>query len=763
MSRFRPRPATLAFAAVLASSLAACGGSGGSGPGATPAPGPAPTPSPGEPSEEPRPADYSARGSVEQLYVLGAEAGQTLELLGPGGAIVATGTADEMGAYLFRGLEPGSGYVVASGSGADREASGELAVTAPVDVPDPSFYESQEIGPGYGYLETRDGTLLAVNVFLPGPPENGPYPTVIEYSGYDPANPDAPQPSTLIATALGYAAVGVNMRGTGCSGGAFQFFETLQSTDGYDVVEVIAAQPWAKDHEVGMVGLSYPGISQLFVAQLNPPSLASIAPLSVIADTGRGVLFPGGIYNDGFAKEWAEGRRRDAEPFGQGWSAKRRDEGDQTCIDNQQLRFQSPDILAMIDENRFYVPAVADPVTPALFVHRIDVPVFLAGAWQDEQTGAYFATMLDDFTGTDRKHFTAVNGAHTDPLGPAIFSRWMEFLSFYVRKEIPQENPVAPVILDVLRSDIFQTDDPLTLEPLRFADAGSFAEAIAAFESDPPLRVLFDNGAGGRPGAPVPAFEAEFDAWPVPGLTPAIWYFDGDGELSPRAPTGDGADEFRYDPSRSQETSLSGGTSAAWVAMPDWHWLPPDDGTALAYATAPLDEDVVMVGSGSVDLWFQSTASDVDIQVTLSEITPDGDEVYIQNGWLRASRRKVDEATSTELRPFQLHFEADAEPLPDGEFALTRIEIFPFAHVFRAGSRIRILVAAPGRDRSHWRFDALAADGEVTNTVSRSAAMPSRIVLPLVPGIDVPTPRPACGVLRGQPCRPYEELANLPG
>src|SRR5437762_2203164 len=74
-----------------------------------------------------------------------------------------------------------------------------------------AFYRQQEIGPGYGYLETRDGTTLAINVILPGPPEDGPYPTVIEYSGYDPANPDSPQPSTLLASALGYAAVGVNM------------------------------------------------------------------------------------------------------------------------------------------------------------------------------------------------------------------------------------------------------------------------------------------------------------------------------------------------------------------------------------------------------------------------------------------------------------------------------------------------------------------------------------------------------------------------
>ena len=37
---------------------------------------------------------------------------------------------------------------------------------------------------------SRDGTSLAINVKLPGPPEDGPYPTVIEYSGYSPADLD---------------------------------------------------------------------------------------------------------------------------------------------------------------------------------------------------------------------------------------------------------------------------------------------------------------------------------------------------------------------------------------------------------------------------------------------------------------------------------------------------------------------------------------------------------------------------------------------
>ncbi|MFM7143056.1 MAG: CocE/NonD family hydrolase, partial [Alphaproteobacteria bacterium] len=250
------------------------------------------------------PAPYESHGSVRQLWLVSATPSQPLALTDPSGRVLQQATADDQGSLLLRDLAPGT-YRIVSGGPSALVASDPLVVTDWQDHPDAASYAEQQIGPGYGYLRTRDGTLLSINVYLPGPPENGPYPTVIEYSGYDPANPEAKQPGTLIATTLGYAAVGVNIRGTGCSGGVFEFFEQLQSTDGYDVVETIAAQPWVKGHKVGMVGISYPGISQLFVAQLNPPSLAAITPLSVISDTGRGTLRPGGIFNDGFALEWA--------------------------------------------------------------------------------------------------------------------------------------------------------------------------------------------------------------------------------------------------------------------------------------------------------------------------------------------------------------------------------------------------------------------------------------------------------------------------
>jgi len=711
-------------------------------------------------------ASFVAHSSVEQLSVTEAAPGTTLELVDRHDTILQTGTADQQGTLIFRDVQPAPGYRVVAETGAGVQASAAVAVTAPDDDPPPSFYSQQQIHPGYGYLQTRDGTLLAYNAILPGPVENGPYPTVVEYSGYDPANPDQPQPSSLIASGLGYAAVGVNMRGSGCSGGAFKYFETAQTTDGYDAIEAIAAQPWVKFNTVGMVGISYPGISQLFVAQRQPPHLAAIAPLSIIADSYRGNGYPGGILNNGFSLDWTRDRQHDALPFGQAWSKKRMQAGDQICIDNQKLRGQTPDLIKLIYDNAYYDPTVADPVAPSTFVHRINVPVFLAGAWQDEQTGGYFPTMLDQFTGTDKLHFTMTNGLHADSLGPSIFPRWFEFLSFYVAHEIPHFPAEANLALQTIVQQVFGVRSvPAPMD--RFNDAPSFEAALARFEAEPKVRILFENGAGKTPGAPVPSFERSFSQWPVEGIQPSIWYFAENGGLSRTAPSGDGtdsveADSYVYDPSRSQQVTFDGGDNI-WKALAMYDWPPPEAGKAVVYSTDPLADTLVMIGSGSVDLRLKSTAKDTDIQVTLTEVRSDGTEVYVQNGWLRASQRKVDPHVSTVLRPVQTHALADAADLPAGQFALARVELFPFAHVFRAGSRLRLSVEAPGASRPTWKFDALPADGTVVNTIGRSAAAPSRLVLPVVPGIDVPPSLPPCPGLRGQACRMAEEFVNTAG
>jgi predicted acyl esterase len=172
----------------------------------------------------------------------------------------------------------------------------------------------------------------------------------------------------------------------------------------------------------------------------------------------------------------------------------------------------------------------------------------------------------------------------------------------------------------------------------------------------------------------------------------------------------------------------------------------------VTFTSDALPSDTVVAGSGSADLWIQSSSPDTDLEVTVSEVRPDGSEMYVQSGWLRASQRKLDAAESTETRPVQTHLEADAAPLPSGELTPVRVEIFPFAHPFRAGSKLRISIDAPGGNRGVWVFKTIDAGEKVS--IAHDAAHPSKVVLAVIPGVDVPAGVAACGSLRGQPCRP---------
>ncbi|HYL52091.1 MAG TPA: CocE/NonD family hydrolase C-terminal non-catalytic domain-containing protein, partial [Acidimicrobiia bacterium] len=153
--------------------------------------------------------------------------------------------------------------------------------------------------------------------------------------------------------------------------------------------------------------------------------------------------------------------------------------------------------------------------------------------------------------------------------------------------------------------------------------------------------------------------------------------------------------------------------------------------------------------------WVRSSAPDTDLEVTLTELRPDGQEVYVQNGWLRASHRALDRAHSTALEPVHPDTQASAEPLPAGQFASARVALFPFAHIFRAGSRLRISVEAPGGNRPFWAFADLPAHGTVVNEIAHSLGRPSKVVLPVIPDppAGIPTAAPPCGSLRGEPCR----------
>jgi predicted acyl esterase len=100
------------------------------------------------------------------------------------------------------------------------------------------------------------------------------------------------------------------------------------------------------------------------------------------------------------------------------------------------------------------------------------------------------------------------------------------------------------------------------------------------------------------------------------------------------------------------------------------------------------------------------------------------------------------------------------KPLPKGRFVELTIPLYYEGHAYRAGSRIRVTISAPGGTQPLWAFAQPNPTGTANVSVELSASDPSSLILPVVPGLSVPTALPPCPSLRNEPCRPYVPLVN---
>ena len=757
-------------------------------------------------------AAYTARGSVGDAYVNDAKPGQRLLLVNSKGRIVRAGKADRFGSEIFYDVKPGATFTMRTPTASGSLGTSRFKVLKPGQNPPQTWYqEKPDLKAGLNYITMRDGTELAVTVRLPYGKTSlsqGPFPTFIEYSGYQTAAPHdllsgvisglgdgvlpqdnlAPATSTAVGSLIGplldFAVVSVQMRGSGCSGGAFDLFGWPTTYDGYDAIETVAAQDWVEGGKVSMGGISFSGITQLFTAGTRPPHLSAVSPLSVTDDVYYGTGFPGGIFNSGFAYSWITERAGDAKPApegGQPWAKEMTTNGDpyvldqdlresqkQHCIENQKMRLQTRDYNHLIETNPYRTPRLFQKRSPGAWVKRINVPIFWVGAFQDEQTGGHWPEAVKELPKSNRDVWvTMENGVHVDSLGPSTITRWAEFMNLFTGSgRIPRINPaviaLGPVLYEVLADagslPIKQTRYWLWLDTPR-----NVAKARSDYRKDPRIRILMDNGAAipGQPGAIGGAWETHFSDWPVPGLSLTKFFLGKGGTLTTAKPAKGSVAKYRSDPSaRPAKTLGENAQSDSWKAQPPYNWQPVKSGKGLGFITPRLDKDVFIAGPSSLDLFLKSNMKNTDIQATLTEVRPDGKETYVQNGWLRASHRKLNKALSSSYDPVQTWLKKDGRPLKKGQFNFERIQIFPVAHVFRAGSRIRLNIQAPGGDRTIWDF-ATIEKGKTVNRIGLGGVIPSKLVLPVIPGQDAQgTSLPPATALRGEPSRNYVPASN---
>ena len=320
----------------------------------------------------------------------------------------------------------------------------------------------------------------------------------------------------------------------------------------------------------------------------------------------------------------------------------------------------------------------------------------------------------------------------------------------------------------------------MTLPPDPIQEQPTYEGALAAFEALPQIRVLFDNGAGEAPvggtnaaGNPYPGFEKTFSKFPIPGTKAQTWYLGAGGTLNEKPASSEGVDTYTSDANATPLTDYGSNTGGGglWSTASKWeyNWVQNAPGSAVSYVSAPLAADTTAVGGGAVHLWVKSSTPDVDLQATVSEVRPDGNETFVQNGWMRASERKL--ATDSKnlfkqkptlLQPISTMLASDVEPMPADQFVpVDDPAVLP-------GARLPGGLAHQDHDRGAQRnaadlvvqpHAAERHDRERVESRSRPS-MPSSLILPIVPGVSVPTALPACPSLRNEPCRTYQAFAN---
>mgnify|MGYP001947220138 CR=1 FL=1 len=545
-----------------------------------------------------------------------------------------------------------------------------------------------------GYIELEDGIGLRYTVDLPE--GSGPFPVLLQYQGYGAgSNPDDNGISLVSARwrELGFAILGVNLRGTGCSEGDFDLFETQWIDDARQVLDWTVAQPWSNG-DVAMVGLSFPAMTQMMVGPIRHPALKALLPWSAMTDLYRDVGWPGGIFNISFATGWTGLQKSGYQYLPDEFAA-----GNARCLAAIAQQNDPERIVFLFGQTHpFAEHFIYDRFVPEGSVGQIDIPVLISHAWQDEQISSR-ATIDYEQLNPDLTWHIYGNGVHGYGLGsPTVVATAEAFLRHFL---LGEDNgfPRTPKV---------QIEHEIAFgEPARWIET--------------------------------------FDQWPAPTRNVEL-YFQPDGSLDAQRPDVDAAFDYLYP---LPAPSMSSAVSAAQENQT--YTLPILPGGAAIFTTPALSHDLSLLGPSRVDLWLSSTASDTDLQISLTELRPDGQEMFVQRGWLRASHRAMDMRENRANAPWHWFGEATQRPLTPGEPTPLSIEIWPVGHVFRAGSSLRLRVEAPLGTTGFRQLELNPTPA--MNTVHVGPATLSRLTLPVLPGAGAPLDHPECSGQANQPCR----------
>ena len=580
--------------------------------------------------------------------------------------------------------------------------------------PHPGSYSEAryEVSSTRGNLVTmRDGVRLSVDIYEPIISAPGgeavKFPAILTTTPYNNLSPSTVARARWFAE-RGYVVVLGDVRGRYDSEGLWDPFTDKHKTDGYDLVEWVAAQPWC-DGKVGMMGGSYLGWTQWWTASQAPPHLTAIAPQ--VAPPSSALW--NAPYQNGILVSWPidwgarmAGRVEqviEPGPYGgfTNYRAKNMAHLPQADIFNRMgvrdggwfERWISNNV-----QNDYWQRNAYDEY------ERVRVPSFQMTGWFD----ANFPGSPQNYIGMKKA------GPNPEARRPRLLiGPWMHAIN--VSEELAGIDYGADSLVDL---------DGLICRWFDYWLKG----AQNGVMDDPPVSVFVMG---------VNRWYQEQD-WPLPQTKWTKYYFDsggkanslkGDGGLSAEPPKGAAFDAYTYDPATPTLCPYTGGhvdgaVDARLAAIGD---------EVLVYDTPVLTGPVEVTGPISATLYAATSARDTDWMVRLINVGPDGYAALLCDGVLRARYR--DPAKNGVFNPRKL-----STIEPDKVYEYTIDFWRATGNVFLPGHKIRIEISSSyfpyylpnlntGADNNAYATEPVVARQKIYHT----AEYPSHVVLPVIP------------------------------
>ena len=476
-----------------------------------------------------------------------------------------------------------------------------------------------------------DGTRLAARIWLPVDAEANPVPAVLEYLPYRRRDGTSYRDSVTqpYLAGHGYAAVRVDIRGTGDSEGLMlDEYDLPEQHDGVAVIAWLAAQPWCNG-KVGMWGISWGGFNALQVAALNPPALKAIMPMGFTHDRYNGDChYMGGCMIEGNTS-WGgtlfAGTSRPPDPavVGERWRAMWLARLENATLPLEiWLRHQRRD--------DYWKPgSVCEDYA------RIQAAVYAISGWQDSYSRNVFPLI-----------------EHLRSPKKALIGPWA-----HGWPNMARPGPEIGFMQEAVRwwdHWLKGKDTGIMDEPMLRMWMGDWVKPAKLVQHWP-----------GR-------WVAEA-AWPAPAIEPLALALNAEGL---RAQAGASRDLFVRSP---QTTGLRAGYQCSYGLGPDLSDDQRiDDAQSLCFDTEPLAQVLEMAGEAELALDIHCDQPQALLAARLCDVAPDGSSLRITYGLLNLSHRDSEE---------------HPQPLVPGKKYRVTIKLCGIACAFPAGHRIRIALS----------------------------------------------------------------------